>query len=153
MKTILPFLTNILILTGIVGSVNAQCDDKQIAKMLNDYYTAHNAIWSTKPILPSNVLDMKLDSLQEKYCTLNLQIKSKNQLKYGQDLLTNDYGIDSLGIKTLSISNDTGKKNVYIVSYSTLNDLVPCISKQQVKVILHLTIVKENGVFKINSIE
>lgn len=121
--------------------------------MLKEYYFAHNAIWLIKPIPPSYVLDMKLDSLQEKYCTLKLRSKSKDQLKYGQDLLTNDYGIDSIGIKTLSISKEPGKKNVYIVSYTTLSDLVPNISKKEVKVVIHLTIVQENGVLKIDNVE
>jgi len=153
MKTILPLFTTILMLISFDGCVNAQNEDKQIIEMLKEYYTAHYAIWSIKPTPPSDVLDMKLDSLQDKYCTLNLRSKSKDQLNHWQDLLTNDYGIDSLGIKTMSISKDTDKKNVYIVSYTTLNDLVPNTSKTEVKVILRLTIVNEKGALKMDNIE
>lgn len=121
-------------------------EDQQAIEMLNLFYTAYSPVkftlqgWS------------KMDSLQRRYCTKRLSKKLK-LLKIESDLLTNDFGIDSLGLKTLSISKYQKAQNIYTVSYTILDDVIPNVCKKEVKVIINVTVQKENGIFKIDDIK
>ncbi len=125
-------------------------EEQQATEMLRHFYIAQNSIKS----IPHDI--GKMDSLQKIYCSKKLQKKLKEQFQLtglDHDLLTNDYGIDSLGVKTLSISKDPEKNNNYIVSYTILDDVVPNLSKKEIKVIINVTILKEDGVFKVDDIK
>jgi len=125
-------------------------EEQQGIEMLKQFYIAQSGIKST----PQNI--GKIDSLQRIYCSMKLQKKLKEQFQLtglDHDLLTNDYGIDSLGIKTLSIVKDLKQTNNYIVSYTILDDVVPNLSKKEIKVIINVTIKKENGLIKVDDIK
>jgi hypothetical protein len=118
--------------------------------MLKEYYSARSTLRLT-------ILDQdKLDSLQNRYCTKKLIKKINkicNESGLEPDILTKDYGIDSLGFKTLTISKDSIRENVYFVSYSILAEVVPNICKKEIKVIIPITVKKENGIIKMDEIE
>ncbi len=125
-------------------------EEQQAIEMLKQFYFAQSAIKST----PQNI--GKIDSLQKMYCSKKLQKKLKEQFQLtglDHDLLTNDFGIDSLGIKTLSISKDLKHNNNYIVSYTILDDVVPNLSKKEIKVIINVTVQKEDGMLKVDDIK
>ncbi|MFT3740958.1 MAG: hypothetical protein QM786_19585 [Breznakibacter sp.] len=125
-------------------------EEQQVTEMLRQFYIAQSAIKST----PNDI--GKMDSLQKLYCSKKLQKKLREQFQLtglDHDLLTNDYGIDSLGVKTLSISKDSKQNNGYIVSYTILDDVVPNLSKKEIKVIINVTIQKEDDMLKVDDIK
>lgn len=125
-------------------------EDQQAIEMLRQFYIAQSSIKFT----PQNI--SKIDSLQKEYCSKKLQEKLRKQFQLtglDHDLLTNDYGIDSLGIKTLLISKDPKQNNNYIVTYTILDDVVPGVSKKEIKVIINVTVQKENGKIKVDAIK
>jgi hypothetical protein len=129
-------------------------DDKQAIKMIKEFYVEYYKVWENTPTsVPANVLHEKIDSFAQKYCTKEARNKAKERFAYGQDFLTKDYGIDSLGLKTLSISKDIKEKNSYIVSYTILDDVVPNVCKKEVKVIINAIVQKEKGILKIDDIK
>ena len=125
-------------------------EDQQALVMLKEFYIAQNKINFTLRDIG------KMDSLQKKYCTKKLQEKLKKQFQLtglDHDLLTNDYGIDSLGIKTLTISKDPNQINNYIINYTILDDVVPKVSKKEIKVLINVTVKKENHILKVDDIK
>lgn len=68
------------------------------------------------------------------------------------DIFTNDYGTDDESMKTLIITKDSTKVNSYIVSYIVnTEDSSNKIIKE--KVVVNLSIKKENGSYKINEVK
>lgn len=125
-------------------------EEQQAIEMLKQFYIAQSTIKST----PQNI--GKMDSLQKMYCSKKLQKKLKEQFQLtglDHDLLTNDFGIDSLGLKKLSISKDPKQNNNYIVSYTILDDVVPNLTKKEIKVIINVTVQKEDGMLKVDDIK
>jgi hypothetical protein len=124
--------------------------DQRAIEMLRNFYIAQSTIIS----FPQDIV--KMDSLQMEYCSKKLQEKIKEQFQltgYDHDLLTNDYGIDSLGAQTLSISKKAKRNNTFIVSYTILDDIVPGVSRKEIKVIFDVTVTMEDGILKVDSIK
>ncbi|HWD88567.1 MAG TPA: hypothetical protein VG367_10605 [Mucilaginibacter sp.] len=151
MKTIIySFIACITLLSG--SSVKAQNDstDKQAMQMLTEFYTAYNTAWAVHSA--PDVLIKRLDSLQSKYCTIKLRAILKKEFKKNgldHDLLLNDQGTDIEHLKTLTVTKDATKSNAYIVSYTvhTTRGYKPI----DIKVIIHVSVVKEHGKLKIAS--
>ena len=141
------------VLSLIHGTCCAQSriDDNKAIIMLKEFYIAHEKIESSIKTIRPQAYVWRLDSLQKKYCTLKLRNTIKKYQENGIDILTNDQGIDSESIKTMKIVEDSGDKNVYIVSYDFLDDNYP---KKPITrhVILHVGLLTENNRYKINSI-
>ena len=138
-------LTYVILFTS--NSVYSQSFEinNQAIHTLREFYTAYSKIEFTVKNLH------QLDSLQKKYCSLKLRAELKNEFQTNgldHDLLTNDHGINSEALKSLTINNDVGKANGYIVCY--LNKTISAANKPILeKVILHISLTKENGAFKI----
>ncbi len=133
------------------GCINTQNEDEQIISMLKEFYIAHNMIWETKPSLPPSTFDNKLDSLQQTYCTSRLRLESKKYLELGYDLLTNDFGASSENLNsTLTIIKDTTKENRYVVSY--LTEVKTLSASRKEENIIHLTVINEEGSYKIDKV-
>jgi hypothetical protein len=149
-------LLDILIATLFcLSCVNGQNNnsDKQIIDMLNNFYTAHNAIWSIKTPPDFDVLRGKLDSLNAIYCTSTFRNEARKKLEgdYGQDILTND-NPGSYSFENLRIEKDSTLKNTYIVYYTTSNfdksvNLVKC------NIVFLVSVVKESDGYKINEVK
>ncbi|MEI6554355.1 MAG: hypothetical protein WCL70_02070 [Paludibacter sp.] len=152
MKKKVFFLITIYVLC-FSSRINAQNNnsEKQIIEMLRKFYTEYNYIYSIKPPLTLQVLDSKLDSLMMKYCTSKLRKKAKKCLEDESDLLTNDFpGIHSFEI--IKIEKDSTIENDYIVNYTTSNmNASRKLIKQ--KVVLHVSVVKENEKYLISNVK
>jgi len=144
----------ILLFVICVFSLKAQnnTSDPQVVQMLKEFYTAYNTAWASH--LPATPLIKKLDSLQTKYCTIAARKELKKLLKASgldHDALTNDEGTDVEHLKkTLKITKDPIKTNDYIVSYID-HTMTPAYKPIDKTVIIHVTVVKENGSFKIDN--
>ena len=57
----------------------------------------------------------------------------------------------SIESNSLSVVKDSTKENTYIVSYDS-SDADALNNKIKVKVVLNVSVVKENGIYKINKI-
>lgn len=141
----------------------SQNEEEQIKSMIREFYTVHNEIMSSD--LPDKSktdiaifdslllfyygeLFRKLDSLNSIYCTETLRKEAKTFIEgdYGHDLLTDDrVGIESNS--DIKVVRDSTDKLSYIVSFLAKDE-----SFQQ-KVILRVKVVKENEVYKIDSVK
>jgi len=135
----------LFIASAVISKAQNNAPDGQAIHMLKEFYTAYCTI----PFIPKNI--HKIDSLQTRYCTIKLRKELKGLYKetgLGHDVLTNDEGTDLEHLKTLKIIKDTSKANAYIVSYidHTLSAANKPIDKT---VVIHVTVAKENGRFKI----
>jgi len=151
MKIVVYLFFISIILAGNSNYVYSQSNpaDEDATQMLKSFYTMRSTIKYIVKDIP------KIDSLQKKYCTINLQKKLKEEYKANgldHDLLTNDNGIDPKALNTISISKAPGKINRYIVSY--INHTIDANNKPIIeKVVSHVIVVKEDGRFKIASVQ
>ena len=154
MRTILSLIALSLLFNSCTWTQTAQnnTQDEQAVSMLKEFYIAHSNIWSMfRTDIPLKVVGEKLDSLAEKYCTLQLRIEAKKYLENGGfDVLTDERGISKESLTSMEITKDITKKNIYIVSYyhmqSSPAKLVKC------HVFLYVKVVKEDYVYKIDSV-
>ncbi len=152
MRRIIYLITTLALVIS-TSCMHSQSKDEQIISMLREFYIAHNIIWETKPPLSPKILDNRIDSLQQIYCTSKLRLESKKYLELGHDLLTNDFGgTNSEKFKsTLTIVKDTTKENTYIVSY--VIEITSPSNSYEKKNIIHLTVIKESNNYKIDKVE
>jgi hypothetical protein len=153
MKKIIPFLIWIIPVFFSCGQAQKnEAFDNQAKKVIKDFYTDYITSFSTEP--PGKSHQKKLESLQEKYCTETLlkKIPSISEQMDEDPFLKAQDGDASL-LQNLTIANEIQKKNGYIVSYN-YNRLIRFNPDSSVKetVIIHLTVVKENGNIKIDSV-
>lgn len=127
-------------------------NDKKAIAMLKEFYVAHQSIESTIRSAPPKVYVWKLDSLQKEYCTLELRNKAKKYSENGIDFLTNDKGIDSGSIKTMTIVKDPTNKNIYLVCYDVLDSNYPKTPLKR-HIVLHVGVINEGEHYKIASVK
>lgn len=154
MKIRLCLFTALVMFLSQSSCISAQNNpsDKEIIAMLNEFYVAYSTVWSITPPPSPDILDRKIDSIQEKYCTLKLRTEAKKYLEDGHDLMTNDLGIGIESLKTLIITKDSTKADIYIVSYITTNtDAANKPIKQ--KITLKVAVVKGKEGYKINDVK
>lgn len=153
MKTII-FFSIVCVMAFSNSCIQAQntIDENGVEKMIKDFYTKHSNIWENTPTsVPANVLHEKLDSLAQKYCTKKIRNEAKSWFVNGQDLFTNDYGMDIESLKTLRITKDTLKANCYIVRFTTTNSDASGKPVKQ-NVTLHISVIKDRDSYKIDEI-
>ncbi|WP_295719926.1 hypothetical protein [Mucilaginibacter sp.] len=150
----MKFLKLLFMISVIHGECYAQsnANDKKAIAMLKEFYVAHQSIESTIRSAPPKVYVGKVDSLQKKYCTLELRGKVKKYSENGIDFLTNDKGIDSWSFKTMTIVRAQTNENIYLVCYDVLDVNYP---KTPVKrhVVLHVGVLNESGHYKVASVK
>lgn len=151
---ILICLLSILCLSTCSRSHNQDVlDENKTINMLRDFYLGYHKIWRNHPTSESaNILHEKIDSFTRKYCTEKVRNEAKQYIKFGHDIFTKDYGIDSLGCISLKVYRDHDKTNSYIITYNILDDIVPNILQKEVKVVINILVIKEQGVIKIDEI-
>ncbi|MFZ4457077.1 MAG: hypothetical protein ACOYOT_12750 [Bacteroidales bacterium] len=119
---------------------------------IEEFYTGYCRILENRPrFLPANLLYERIDSLAQKYCTKRIRNEAKEYFADGHDLYTNDYGIISESLKSLSIKVDVHKNNKFIVNYYTINyDANRNPVKQ--KVFLFISVIKVKDKYRINDV-
>lgn len=138
--------------SSCIQSQNTHYEDEEV-KMIKRFYTEFCNVWNNTPSsVPANLLNEKIDSLAQGYCTLQIRNKAKEWAEYGQDKYTNDYGIVSESLKKLMITKDSTKVNSYIVYYTTTNSDASGRPVKQ-EVILHISVIKENDSYKIDDVK
>jgi hypothetical protein len=149
MKAIIYFFIIFTILLCNSGYARAQnnVEDKQAIQMLKEFYIAYNAAWSAaKGEIPMK----KLRSLQRKYCTSKLINAIKDEDFDHDPLLGEDYEYVE-HLNTVTVIKDRNKGNTYIVSY--IDHTTQGGNPIDIKVVLHVILVKEGGSFKIASVK
>jgi hypothetical protein len=133
------------------GQAKPNIDDPAI-NMLKEFYIAYNTAWATTK---GNILIKKLDSLKSRYCTEAYQKELKNEFKevgLDHDELINDAATDVEHLNTLKVIKDLKKVNEYIVSYVVFGKDVSNNPLQE-KIVMHVLVMKENGIYKIAAIK
>ena len=154
MKRVIYFITTLVFMIN-TGCAQSQNEDEQIISMLREFYIAYNTVWENATTYKPEEFENKVFSLQQKYCSDRLQGEIKKYYetyKLEHDLLTNDFGgTDSETLKsTLTITKDTTKENSYVVTY-TVKIKAPSTPREE-KNVIHLTVVKEKGSYKIDEV-
>jgi hypothetical protein len=147
-KAITLFLICIVTINGLAHT-KSQGNSSEIA-MLRKFYIEYNTAWANSN---GNILIKKLDSLKSKYCTKNLRKELQAEFKrvgLDHDQLINDDYTDVAHLNTLNVTKENGKPNGYIVSYTVFTKDASNHPIQE-NIIVHVTVVKENGSFKIAS--
>ena len=153
MKNFKNLFMLIFVLISSISYIHAQNNDKQVIEMLKEFYSAYNKAW-IKGNNP-NIILKKIDSLEQKYCTIKLrkELKKLHQTEgLDHDIFTNDFGTNNESLKTMSIINDPKKKNEYLVSY-LMDTEDPNNKKIKVTVIIHIIVENEKGSYKINDVK
>jgi hypothetical protein len=136
---ILTFL--LLVANNYANSQNNQSNE-QALRMLKEFYTSYITEIAIGPA--GRTEEMKLHLIQRKYCTTKLlHYIPKFIEQHDEDPLLMAQDSDTSSLKTLSIKKDNKRKNIYSVSY---------IANPSHKITIHLSVIKENGSFKIDSI-
>lgn len=119
---------------------NDLSEDQQIKDMLKEFYTSYMTQIDKGPIDPK-----KENSIREKYCTVKLlkEIENDEELDYDPWLNAQDAGVKSLN--TLTIKNNIEISNGYVVTYED--------TYAKKKISIKLTVVKEKGGYKIDSVQ
>ena len=148
------FITTLVFMIN-TGCVHSQSKDEQIISMLKEFYVAYNTVWENATSYKPDEFEEKIFSLQRKYCSNKLQSEIKKYYetyKLEHDLLTNDFGgTDSEKLKsTLTIVKNTTKENSYIVSY-VVEIKAPSTPREE-KNVIHLTVIYEEGNYKIDEV-
>jgi len=151
MKSIICLFIISIITLFNCGCAHAQNDigNKRPEIVLKEFYTVRSTLKLTAKD------HHRLDSLQRKYCTVRLRNELKADFQANgldHDLLTLDNGIDAESLETISVKKDPTKANDYIVSY-TVSDVDPSNKPIKKKVAIRLTVAKEKGDFKIDSVK
>lgn len=151
-KTINLFIV-ILSLFNLNNCIHAQntSSDDEIIKFLYKFYGDYSKIWSIQPPMPYEILSFKLDSMYQKYCTSNLRDKALKYQENGQDIITKDYSMDTIEYKTIIITKDVSKENIFIITYIT-NFYLGGNNYRQEQVSFSVKIKNENGVYKIDDV-
>ena len=134
----------LLSLNGLACSQYRQNTDEQAMRMLKEFYTGYNTIWSTAN---GNTLIKKLDSLQSRYCTVSYRKELKKEFKkvgLDHDELINDDYTDVAHLYTLKINKNAKKAGDYVVSYTVFSKDVSN-KPTQIKIVINVTVAKENG--------
>jgi hypothetical protein len=142
----------IILFLPLIAQAQVNPSDKQAIEMLKEFYTKYNTAWANTN---GKVLIKKLDSLQSEYCTSALRKELKKEFKrvgLDHDELINDDYTDVAHLNTLKITTDLHKANVYIVSYTVFTKDASNNPTQE-KIVIHVSVVKENGSFKIASVK
>ena len=149
------YLTTTLMLTVSASCVYSQSKDEQIISMLKEFYIAYNTVWENAISYKPEEFEEKVFSLQRKYCSNKLQNEIKKYYeiyKLEHDLLTNDFGgTNSEKLKsTLTIVKDTTKESSYVVSY--IVEIKAPSTPHEKKNIIHLTVINEEGNYRIDEV-
>jgi|ERR1044072_10351 hypothetical protein len=140
-KILFLFLAVTYTFANLSCQSQAKASDDAAIKMLKEFYTSY-ITEGTK--IESN--EDQLESIQKKYCTAKMLTKMKHEMEEGEmdsDPFINaqDFNIDWL--KTLTITKDPQKADVYIVSY------LDNYTKTRTQMKLH--VVKEGAQYKIDA--
>ena len=136
-----------LLLTG-VNNVNGQAiDPARAMKMLKECYTAYNYTWATKK---GTILQKKLDSLEQKYCTPQLISKLK-RMGPDYDLLAFNAYTDVQHLKTLTVTKDADQEDAYLISY--INHSITDSKPVDQKIIIHVNVLEQPDGLKISSVK
>jgi len=152
-KILLIILSVAVMANSCVKAQNSSMNNG-VEKMIMEFYTKYCNLWNNTPSsVPANILDEKIDSLAQKYCTNSLRDEAKSWFQDGHDLFTNDWGIDVESLKSLSIVKDSTKSNTYTVSY--IVETFPISPDKPVKkrITFQVSVIKENDIYKINEVK
>jgi hypothetical protein len=146
-------ISTILIFINCCGTAQNNASEKQAENMLLEFYTKHFQVWENSS-LSSEGRYKTLDSLMQKYCTSKLRNEAREVFKnVGADFLTNDL-IGDIN-ENLKVEKDAANEFLYIISF--ISDIAtyadPHGEQTKKQVTLHVTVVKEGDIYKIDSVK
>lgn len=141
----------VVFFTGIVIFFYSSCnfaqnnisEDQQIRDMLKEFYTSYITQMAEK--LPLDI--KKINSIKKKYCTVRLLKEIENDEDLDYDPLIDAQDADVAWLKTLSIKNNIGIPNGYIITYESSSKY------DTEKASIKMTVVKEKDGYKIDSVQ
>lgn len=127
--------------------MQSQNDDKEIKEMLKEFYTAY--ITEVSGNASFKLMAERLDSLKKKYCTEILLEKIPSLVEQSNaDPIIKAQDSNIAYLKTLTIETNFKNKNQYQYIVSYFDSSNPSIEKT----IIHLSVIKEKGNYKIDDV-
>ena len=143
LKTIVLILgiSMLFITKNSIGQSQTNTSDQQIIAMLNKFYRAY--ITAGDYYANPNDSDDKIIILIDKYCSKKFaKVLKSGEADIDEDpFVSGNGGTDIKWLKTLSIHRESETKNLYNVSFLDTNNRY---------LSFHITVIKENGTFKID---
>jgi len=142
---LIPFF--VISISGDGYSQNKLFEEEQIIKTLKVFYREYfleETKIDTDGRAGRGTDDAKIELLKKKYCTEIFLTKLRKAFKNGLDYdpLANVQDYEMEWYKTLTIKKDKRKRNLYLVNYYPNGE----------NLTVKLIIVKDNGIYKIDSI-
>jgi PBP1b-binding outer membrane lipoprotein LpoB len=137
----------ILLFSAVAWNVKAQNSSERPAEsMIRQFYVSYIATVAVDDI---PVMNAKIKALLTKNCTQKFIDKlPKLTEKLDADPIIRAQDSDTAVLKTLAVKRNLKKQNAYTVSYSFKN--LP--DKPAIKTNIYLTVVNQNGIYKIDDI-
>ncbi|MFZ4771727.1 MAG: hypothetical protein ACOYLO_16205 [Ferruginibacter sp.] len=147
----LNLILAIILLLSSYSCVRAQDEEKHIISMLQEFYVAYNTVSANCGL---NVLETKLDSLQQKYCSQKFRKELKKFYAIhglDHDILINDVYTEDIENLKISVTKDEKRESTYSVSYfAVVTGMGNKKTNEKVQIIV--TVVKEDGIYKIDNV-
>ncbi|HXP52565.1 MAG TPA: hypothetical protein VN922_21610 [Bacteroidia bacterium] len=137
-KKVVRLFVTCIVFISCYGHAQNNVAGQEVIDTLRKFYTDYTKEWSTDT---GFTLKRKIYSLRKKICTSKLLKPMADNLDY--DPLINNYATDIVHLNTLIVIKDSAKANTYIISYDAPGLLKPNI--------IHVKVVKEKGIYKIDS--
>lgn len=156
LKATIPYLLLFLLIVN-----NIFCQSNTMNKKKGDVYSEEQILITLKAFYSSYISQYskiesednvkavfeKMYSIKKKYCTTSLLNKiEKEELDEDPFLKSQDFNLD--WSKTLRFRKDSKKQNMYIVSYSYYDNY----KRTNIHKIIKLTLIKQKGCYKIDSV-
>lgn len=117
---------------------------------IRTFYRLYVGIWAIPPAeISPTLFEEKLDSLSVLYCTNSLRVKAREYRANGLDLITGNWLV--MG-PTMRIARDPWKENSFVVTFDIDVQQMPGTDPQKKKVQLHVQLLKELDVYKLDSV-
>jgi len=151
----LKVITQTILLVLLCGCTMAQKSELNSAKEENyiiEFYSKYAKTWDSITIKTPELFERSMDSLTKKYCSLKLQKEAMDWILDGQDLLTNEWGINVEDLDSFIVKRDIINLNSFFVTYYTYLD-IPGATPQKQVVKLHIILSSSENNYKIESVE
>ena len=138
------FFVCLLLLSTAVSKAQNKVTDTQAISMLRKFYTAYITTVANDQ---SRIMNEKLSLLKSQYCTKKVLVKIPKIVEQtDSDPFLKAQDSDVSVLKTLSITRNFKKPNLYTVFYSFKNEF------SNEKIIINLVVINQNGSLKIDNI-
>ena len=142
----------------VLISMSNKCSSQNVVNKTNierleQFYTLYCQIWEEQPTVSPEELYGKLDSLQFQYCSERARKEAKEWFFEGHDYFTNDWGIQTESLNSLSIEINQNNSSDFKISYSVEYFPISPYEKENRQVVLSIRLIEVEGKYVIDIVK